>query len=135
MSQRAHGPFVVQVTPVTDREGGVANERLTIAKTFDGDLKAESRGEMWTVSTAVEGSGAYVAIERIEGTLHDRRGTFVLVHQGTMRRNGDYDLRIAVVPDSGTDALAGLRGTMTITIAPDGAHTYDFAYDVREADE
>ena len=31
------------------------------------------------------------------------------------------------VPDSGTDQLIGLTGSMTIKIA-DGKHSYDFAY-------
>lgn len=34
---------------------------------------------------------------------------------------------IKVIPGSGTNALAGLRGTMTIDIV-DGAHLYTFDY-------
>jgi hypothetical protein len=35
---------------------------------------------------------------------------------------------IAVVPDSGTGELRGISGTMTITVASDGAHAYQFDY-------
>jgi hypothetical protein len=36
-------------------------------------------------------------------------------------------LSVSVVPDSGTDELAGLTGTMTIDVA-NGAHSYAFEY-------
>jgi hypothetical protein len=38
-------------------------------------------------------------------------------------------MQVVVVPQSGTDELAGLAGKMTITIA-DGKHNYDFEYEV-----
>ena len=44
-----------------------------------------------------------------------------------MRRGGDYQMRLVVVLDSGTDQLAGLTGTMTIRIEK-GAHFYDLDY-------
>jgi hypothetical protein len=40
---------------------------------------------------------------------------------------GALQLSITVVPDSGTDQLAGLAGTMSITMA-EGKHSYDFTY-------
>ena len=44
----------------------------------------------------------------------------------------NFRFRIAaVVPDSGTDQLAGLAGTMAINIV-DGKHFYDFAYTIAE---
>lgn len=47
--------------------------------------------------------------------------------RGTCRR-GQVSLALTVVPDSGTDALAGLRGSMQIEIAGDGAHSYTFDF-------
>lgn len=35
---------------------------------------------------AVEGSAGYVAIERVEGSLRGRKGSFILMHQGAMQR-------------------------------------------------
>jgi len=72
------------------------------------------------------GSAGYVAIEKVSGTLHGRSGNFVLQHNATMTR-GKPALNIIVVPDSGTGQLAGLSGTMTISIA-DGKHSYRFDY-------
>jgi hypothetical protein len=99
---------------------------MSIDKHFKGDLDANSKGQMLSSSTEVEGSAGYVAIERISGTLNGHRGTFVLQHNGIMNR-GVSQLTISVVPDSGTGELVGLAGTMTITIT-DGRHSYDFEY-------
>ena len=53
-------------------------------KQFKGDLEAESKGQMLSSSTEVQGSAGYVAMERVSGTLRGHRGTFVLQHNGTM---------------------------------------------------
>jgi len=128
MSDRAKGPFEVKVAPVAEEtKDTVASGRLTLAKTFAGDLVGTSKGEMWTADTGVKGSAGYVAIERVSGTLRGRRGTFTLLHQATMSHGGDFKMNIVVVPDSGTDQLTGLAGTMTILIA-DGKHSYEFDY-------
>jgi hypothetical protein len=86
---------------------------------------------MLTGMTGVQGSGAYVAIERVTGTLNGRRGNFILHHLGIMAR-GAPQLNVTVVPDSGTGELVGLAGTMTIIIS-DGKHSYDFAYSLPAA--
>ena len=100
--------------------------RMSIDKRFRGDLEGTSKGEMLSAGTPVKGSAGYVAIERVSGMLHGRRGSFVLQHSGTMTR-GAPRLTVTVVPDSGTGQLAGLAGTMAIEVA-DGRHSYDFEY-------
>jgi Protein of unknown function (DUF3224) len=128
----ARGSFEVKLSPQTadDSAQGVSTGRMSIDKTFDGDLRGTSKGEMLTAMGSVKGSGVYVAIERVTGTLNGRSGTFVLAHRGTMTR-GAQDLAIAVVPDSGTNELAGMAGSMTITI-DDGKHFYDLEYTLPE---
>lgn len=134
MPTRATGSFDVKVTPqpADDYADGTALGRLTIDKSFHGDLEATSRGQMLTGMASVKGSAGYVAIERVTGVLAGRRGSFILQHTGTMDR-GAPQLVITVVPDSGTDELTGLRGTMTIDIAPGGAHSYGFDYTLGDA--
>ena len=83
---------------------------------------------MLTAMTAVKGSAGYVAIEQVTGTLAGRAGTFALQHTGTMAR-GVPQLSVIVVPDSGTEELAGLAGMMTIIIEG-GKHSYEFEYTV-----
>jgi hypothetical protein len=103
---------------------------MSLDKTFHGDLEATSKGLMLTAGTEVKGSAGYVAIERVNGTLRGRTGSFVLQHSGTMTR-GVPQMTVTVVPDSGTGQLAGLAGKMTIQIA-DGKHSYDFEYTLAE---
>ena len=85
---------------------------------------------MLTAATSVKSSGAYVAIERVTGSLHGRTGSFVLQHVGTMTR-GVPQLSISVVPDSGTGQLAGLTGKFLVIIA-DGKHSNEFDYSLPE---
>jgi hypothetical protein len=72
-------------------------------------------------------SGVYVAIETFSGTLRGKTGSFSLHHTGIMTKAAP-NLTISVVPDSGTGQLAGITGNMTIKIAPDGRHSYEFEY-------
>ena len=129
MTTRASGPFDVKLNPqASDEEpNGSSLARLTIDKQFAGDLTATSKGEMLSAGTRVTGSAGYVAIERVTGTLHGRKGSFVLQHFATMTR-GTPELKIIVVPDSGTGELTGLTGTMNIVIAQGGKHSYEFDY-------
>lgn len=127
----AAGTFDVKVTPQPAAEGRTTPGRLSLDKTFHGDLEATSRGEMLAAMTAVKGSAGYVAIEEVSGTLAGRRGTFVLQHHGLMNR-GAPQLMVTVVPDSGTEELTGLTGTMTIDIR-DGKHFYRLEYALGEA--
>ena len=128
MTKRATGPFDVKMTPeAADTEGeGSALGRMAISKTYHGDLEATARGTMLTAGTSVEGSAAYVAVERVTGALHGRRGTFALQHMGTMTR-GEPSLTITVVPDSGTGELAGLSGELVIVVVG-GKHSYELEY-------
>lgn len=113
--------------PFDDRDG-VTLGLVTLTKTFHGDLAGTSVVTMMVASTPVEDSRSYVALERIEGTLEGRSGSFVVQHNAVSDRGGQ-SLRVSVVPDSGTGGLAGLRGEMTISIAPDGSHSYTFDHE------
>jgi Protein of unknown function (DUF3224) len=129
MTMRATGTFDVKLAPqaMDDKGEGSALGRMSIDKQFHGDLEGTSKGEMLTAGTSVKDSAGYVAIERVTGTLHGRRGTFALQHNGSMNR-GVPALTITVVPDSGTGELAGLAGTMTIG----EKHSYTFEYTLPE---
>jgi Protein of unknown function (DUF3224) len=128
MTQHAAGSFEVTMKPLSspDDPPGAFPGRMALDKQFSGDLVAVGQGQMLTAMTPTQGSAAYVAIERVTGTLHGRAGSFVLQHSGTMNR-GVPQLSVTVVPDSGTDALAGISGRLTIRIA-DGKHFYEFDY-------
>jgi hypothetical protein len=67
----------------------------------------------------------------VTGTLHGKRGSFILQHRSTMRRNADYRMDITVVPDSGTDELTGISGVFQI-ILENKDHAYQFDYTLEE---
>ncbi len=128
MTNRASGTFEVKMSP---QEADMSVGRMTIDKQFQGDLVGASKGQMLMASSSsVKDSAGYVAIEKVTGTLNGRRGSFYLQHNGVMTR-GVGELTITVIPDSGTDQLAGLRGKMNIIIA-DGKHSYEFEYTLGE---
>jgi len=102
--------------------------RMSLDKVYRGDLEATAHGEMLTAMSGVEGSGAYVAVEVVRGALASRRGSFALQHRGVMTR-GAPELAIAVVPDSGTEGLAGISGRLDIQIR-DGKHFYELEYEL-----
>lgn len=128
MAQHASGTFDIKLSPqaLADTDADTTLARMSIHKTFHGPLEATSRGEMLSAMTSTKGSAGYVAIERVSGTLDGHAGTFVLQHSG-LTDHGTPSLTVNVVPDSGTGALVGLAGTMSITNSPSG-HTYDFTY-------
>ncbi|MGR6915908.1 DUF3224 domain-containing protein [[Actinomadura] parvosata] len=113
--------------PPYDERDGITLGVVTLTKTFSGDLTGAGLVTMLVATTPVEESRSYVALERIEGTLHGRAGSFVVQHDATSD-GGAQTLRVRVVADSGTGELRGLRGEMAIAVAPDGGHSYTFDY-------
>ncbi len=124
----AKGTFDVKAIPqpVDDAAAGPFG-RLFLDKKYQGDIDAVSLGQMMGAQTETEGSGAYVALEKVTGKLDGKKGSFMLMHSGTMQKGGVYVLNVEVVPDSGTDELVGLAGKMKIIIEG-GKHLYEFIY-------
>ena len=102
-----------------------AVSRLLLDKRYHGSLDAISRGQMLAVG-GTGGWGVYVAMEKVEGTLEGRAGSFLLYHHGTMNAGGQH-LVVTVAPGSGTGDLTGLAGQMAIDIR-DGKHFYRFDF-------
>ena len=128
--RRATGSFEVILQPLSNADvtGDAMLGRLLLTKKFSGDLQASARGQMLSAGTTTRGSAGYVAIDHVTGELDGRKGSFMLQHSGSMNR-GVPTLSIMVVPDSGTDELAGISGTLSINII-DGRHFYDFIYSI-----
>lgn len=124
----AKGEFNVKIAP-QPLNGPVEDaglSRMTIDKELWGDLTGVGRGQMLASNIDAQGSGAYVAIERITGTLGGKTGSFVLVHRGVMTK-GMPELQVSIVPDSGTGELSGLTGTFKILIEGK-KHSYELEY-------
>src|ERR1700757_1152659 len=128
----AKGTFDVKMAPAeTAHKDEKAIARYSLDKVYHGDLEATGSGEMLASMGAVKGSGTYVAMEIVNGTLAGKKGTFALGHIGTMQ-GGTQNLAINVVPDSGTGELAGISGKLNIIIAADGKHSYEFEYEIHK---
>jgi hypothetical protein len=125
ITAHAKGTFEVSFAP-----GGKTPDetisRLDSAKKFHGDLEGTSKGEMLSTGNPAAGNAAYVAIERVTGTLSGRTGTFALVHIATITQ-GSPRMAVTVVPGSGTGQLSGILGTFNI-ITAEGGHSYTFDY-------
>ena len=128
MSATAAGSFTVEIKPRSKPVAldGVSLGRMSLAKEFTGDIVGTSSGQMLTALTPTKGSAGYVAMERVSGTLHGKRGSFILQHSGTMKE-GQQTLSISVVPGSGTGSLAGIEGVLKLEIV-DGNHNYELEY-------
>jgi hypothetical protein len=124
----ARGTFDVSVTRQKDE--GEPFGRYAFDKQFSGDLVATSKGRMLSAETPVQGSAGYVAFESVTGVLNGKSGSFILQHKGTMK-NGQYNMQVTVLPDSGTEELIGLGGAMTIRIE-NGKHYYEFEYTLNQ---
>jgi hypothetical protein len=113
MTRRAKGTFEVKrsAEPALDMGDGKEAGHFRFDKTFEGPLTATSVVHMMAAMTDTPGSGAYVAIERLRGTLEGRSGTCLFAHYGVMEK-GTPSLQLAVVPDSGSDGFVGLRGKL-----------------------
>ena len=124
--KRAVGTFSVTMKPESqDKVGDLTFGRYSITKTFSGGLEASSTLEMLAAGSEA-GSGAYVAIERVEGVLDGLAGGFVLTHRG-FRTAQTQSLEVTIVPGCGTGELARIIGTMTIRIE-NGDHFYELEY-------
>lgn len=124
----ARGTFDVKMNPqpMAHTTDGSRLTRYALDKQYQGDLEANATGEMLAAASNEQTSAGYVALEEVKGALHGRRGSFTLQHSGTMTR-GVPTLSVSVVPDSGTEELVGLTGTLKIIIEGK-KHSYEFDY-------
>jgi hypothetical protein len=125
----AAGYFDIKLAPQqadNPQAQAAALTRLSIDKQYHGDLEGAGQGEMLACGDGQQ-HGAYVAIEKVTGTVAWRSGSFALVHRAVLIRGVPEDWTISVVPESGTGQLAGMSGTLTITNR-DGKHFYDLRY-------
>lgn len=122
------GQFTIKSTPLElgDAEKRLGAMRMMFEKRFSGALEATSLVSMLGLMNKDLGSGGYVALERVEGTLNGRKGSFCLQHSSSMNR-GKPEQSINVIPDSGIGELVGLSGKMKIDIS-NGEHFFTFEY-------
>ncbi|HKP95292.1 MAG TPA: DUF3224 domain-containing protein [Fibrobacteria bacterium] len=131
MKNIVKGKFQVKGTPEPSDPTvqAIGAMRMRFDKRFEGALDAEGTVAMTGIMDRDIGSGGYVALERIAGSLDGKKGSFCLQHNCLMSK-GAQTQDIRVVPDTGTAELKGLTGTMRIEIADGGQHFYVFEYEL-----
>ena len=128
MSERAVGTFDVELM-AADPELDTAVARHALRKTYHGDLEGTGAGIMLSAGDPMSGAAGYVAIETVEGALGGRRGGFAMVQLGLMNA-GEQSLKYEIVPGSGSGDLAGITGSVELTIDADGTHHIALTYSV-----
>lgn len=112
MSRQMTIPFQVtgwDAKPFDETDASPALSRVTVKKSFDEEnFKGESTGEL-LMCAAAGGAAGYTILDRFVVEIEGRTGTFVAIHGG-FTDEGRAAGRI--VPDSGTDQLAGISGTL-----------------------
>ncbi|MFT5143590.1 MAG: hypothetical protein ACI80V_001839 [Rhodothermales bacterium] len=116
-------------------EGPPHLSRATVTKEFLGHLEADSTAELLlcTADASDLSAGAgYIANEVISGTLHGKRGAFVLQHGGLSGGIEAPRTFGSIVPGSGSEELADITGTSEMAMDADGNHTLVLNYDLPE---
>ena len=96
---------------------------------YEGDLQGDGvLGEL--KSYCSDGDAIIFGFERFTGSLNGKYGSFVLEHIGKFE-NGKLISRRAVLPNSGTDELKGLRGEIDFSAdkADEFALTLNYYYE------
>ncbi|MBV8213272.1 MAG: DUF3224 domain-containing protein [Verrucomicrobia bacterium] len=125
----AKGTFEVKMSQVNNAVDP-SIMTMSIDKQIHGDLEATTKGQMLSAGDPKAGAAGYVALEQVTGTLDGKTGNFALMHFATMTPGSPNEMKVIVVPGSGTGELSGIYGTFTILIEG-GKHSYTFDYGFR----
>jgi len=110
---QAKGTFEVKVNPAettqVEKDAGIG--RFTIDKKWSGDLAGTSKGSMLTSLVESTGTMAYVALEKVDGKLGGKSGSFYFTHNAT-------------------GELTWISGELKIIIDAKGGHSYLFDYEL-----
>lgn len=102
--------------------------RATVTKIFAGDIEGNSTVEYLMMHRA-DGSADFVGYERVVGRVGRHSGSFVFRHEGTFVQ-GVAKATCTVVPGSGVEELAGLRGQGGFELAHAEEYPFTFDYDL-----
>jgi hypothetical protein len=103
--------------------------RATVTQRFSGDVEGDGSVQ-WLMFYRTDGTADFVGMQHIQGTLRDRKGSFVLETTGTFdgsKAAADW----TVVDGSGTGELEGLQGTGRMEAPMGSTAQYDFDYSFR----
>ncbi len=108
--QRATGRINVTSfdTKPRDEAGPFTISEVSVVEEFAGGLAGV--GSVWFLMVnEPDGAAHFTGMERFLGELGERSGSFIFQNSGTLK-SGELQSSWRVIPGSGTEALAGLRG-------------------------
>lgn len=111
MNKKITIPFHVtawDAQPFEESGEGLTLSRVKVKKSFDGEIKGESVGELLMCASDV-GAAGYTILDQFFVEIEGRSGSFVAIHGGftdEMKATG------RIVPGSGTGELKGIGGTV-----------------------
>jgi hypothetical protein len=101
----------------TELGGDAKLTRASVTGTLTGDIAGTSETE-WLMCYGQDGTAVYVGLQRVEGSLGDNEGSFVVESNGAFD-GGEAKGTWSVIAGSGTGGLSGLKGEGTF-VAPLG---------------
>jgi hypothetical protein len=127
----AKGAFVIDewISSPVDAPQGHETTTAVVRKTYSGAVAGTSVANLVLAQTPVEGSAAYVGLERLDVTVDGRAGTFLLLHDAVSTA-GEAHASWRIVPDSGTGELKGITGAAEIVNTGDPVHEFSLGYDL-----
>ena len=131
MKELARAEFEIsswEEKPYSEMAGAPKLTRASVTKAYKGDIEAEGKLE-YLMAYGHDGSASFVGIERVNGRVGDRRGTFVFQHVGTFE-GGVAKSTLSVVPSSGTQDLQGLRGEVNSALGHAKSYPVEFKYEL-----
>ncbi len=115
---------------ILEADGGPKVTRALVSRSFAGDLKGEGHVE-WLMGYDDSGAATFVGLERVVAELDGKKGSFVLQHVGTFDGK-TADAELLVVPGTGADDLAGIRGegSFQAGMGPEGDRNFSLDYEL-----
>ncbi|WP_434631069.1 DUF3224 domain-containing protein [Chromobacterium sp. CV08] len=100
-----------QETGLNAADGAGELKRASVVNAFSGPLEGEGRLEYQLLYPARPGGdAAFIGYERVTASWGERRGSFVLKHDGVYSPSAGVSGRLTVVEGSGGGDFAGLSG-------------------------
>ena len=104
--------------------------RARVTKTYSGDIAGDGEVE-YLMMYRSDGTAVFVGLERVEGQLAGKRGSFVLERTGVFE-GGQAKESYSVVPGSGTGELRGLVGEGRSSVGHGMEHPFALEYEWAE---
>jgi uncharacterized protein DUF3224 len=130
MTKALHARFAIKSwdeAPYSEGQDRPKLTRASVKKAFTGDLEGESQVE-YLMMYREDGTATFVGLERVEGRLEGKSGTFVLQRTGVYE-DGKAQESYSVVPGSATGELQGLQGNGHSAVGHGSEHPFGFDYE------